>query len=105
MTVTFLLLEIVNAALAAASLWIRFRNPGLWDDQALVLSVLAGVLSSSFTAILLGVSMVFSKEARALFLSVHLLLTLAFAGVQIYLLWMVGHDMGVLNYLRAKLGM
>jgi glucan phosphoethanolaminetransferase (alkaline phosphatase superfamily) len=105
MPLTFLLLQLANAALAAASLWIRYKNPALWDDQALVLSVLAGVLSASFTAILLGVSMVFSREARWLFLTVHLLLTLAFASLQIYLLWILGHDMGLVNFLRSKLGM
>jgi hypothetical protein len=105
MPITFLLLQLANAVLAGGSAWIYFRNPALWDDQALVLCVLAGMMSASFTAILLGVSMVFSRESRALFLAVHLLLTLAFAGAQGYLLWKLGHDMGLTHYLRAKLGM
>ena len=50
--------------MAVATLWIHFRNPFMWDDQAIVISTCAGTLAASFTAILLGISLVFSEETQ-----------------------------------------
>lgn len=104
MPVTFLLLQLANLALAAATLWIRFKDPFLWDDQAIVVSTCAGALSASLTALLLGLSLVFSEETKWGAALLNLVLTLAFAGLQGYFLILTGRDLGVLQLLKAKLG-
>lgn len=104
MPLTFLLLQAVNTVLAAASLWIHFRNPVLWDDQAIVFSTIAGSTMACLTAMLLGTALLFSSEAKWKINSVHLLLTLAFAATQGYLLYLTSRDIGLLQMLRSKLG-
>lgn len=104
MPVTFLLLQLANLVLAAATLWIRFRDPFLWDDQAIVVTTCAGSLSASLTAVLLGLSLVFREETKWGVAMFNLVLTLAFAGLQGYFLFLTGRDLGVLHLLKAKLG-
>ncbi|MEO6096236.1 MAG: hypothetical protein ABIW76_11250 [Fibrobacteria bacterium] len=104
MPLTFLLLQLTNAALAAATLWIHFRNPFLWDDQALVMSSWAGVLAASITAIILGISLVFRSEIKWGAVMANLLLTLTFAGLQGYFLYLTGRDLGLFHLLKSKLG-
>lgn len=101
---TFLLLNAANIALAASSLWIHFRNPTLLDDQGLVYSILAGCLMASLSAIFLGVALLFSAEARWKTNAFHLLLILACSGIQGYLLWSTGKDLGILQMLKSRLG-
>jgi hypothetical protein len=103
MPVTFVLLQSINAALAAATLWIRFRNPFLWDDQGIVYSTCAGALFACLTAVLLGMALVFGEETKWGSAILNLLLTLAFAGMQGYFLYLTGRDLGVLHLLKAKL--
>ncbi len=104
MPLTFFFLQAVNAALAAASIWIHFRNPALWDDQAILFSTLAGTFMACLTAILLGMSMLLSGEDRGRSNAIHLILTLAFAGAQGYLLYLTGKDIGLLHLIRSKFG-
>ena len=104
MPITFILLQFANLVLAGATLWIRFRDPFLWDDQAIVVSTCAGALSASITALMLGLTLVFSEETKWGAAILNLLLTLAFAGLQGYFLFLTGRDLGVLQLLKAKLG-
>ncbi|HKP95655.1 MAG TPA: hypothetical protein VJ385_07850 [Fibrobacteria bacterium] len=104
MPLTFLLLQLTNAALAAATLWIHFRNPFMWDDQALLIATCAGVLGASLTAVLLGISLVFRDDSKWAAILVNLLLTLAFAGLQGYFLFLTGRDLGLIQLLKSKLG-
>jgi hypothetical protein len=99
---TFLLLQLANAALAALSLYIHFRNPHLLDDQALVYSVLTGCLLASITAIALGFAFIVG-ENKGKSNSVHLVLTLAFAGVQGWLLWEASRELGLLKLIQGAL--
>ena len=99
-----LLLQIANAFLAAATLWIRFRAPFLWDGQAIVFSTCAGVLSASFTALALGISLLARDEIKWGSILLNLALTLAFAGTQGYFLYATGSDLGLLRILKARLG-
>jgi hypothetical protein len=104
MPLTFILLQAANAFLAAATLWIHFRNPFMWDDQAIVASTCAGTLGASLTAIMLGLSLVFRGEAKWGAAFLNLLLTLAFAGLQGYFLYLTGRDLGIFQILKSKLG-
>ncbi|MDB5049949.1 MAG: hypothetical protein JWO30_3020 [Fibrobacteres bacterium] len=104
MPLTFLLLQSANLVLAAATLWIHFRNPFLWDDQAIVISTCAGTLISSLTAIVLGMSLVFRSDSKLGANLLNLLLTLAFAGLQGYFLLVTGRDLGLFQILKSKLG-
>lgn len=99
-----LLLQIANAALAAASLGIHFLAPALWDDQAIVFSTLAGTLLACVTAIALGGSLLGSQAIRWRTMLIHLVLTLAFAAAQGWLLYLTGRDMGVVQLLKSRLG-
>jgi hypothetical protein len=98
---TFLLLQIANAVLAAASLWIHFRAPNLWDDQAMVYSILTGCLFASLTAILVGIALIVGEAKKSYW--IHLVLTLAFAGVQGWLLWDAGKELGAFHLLQSRL--
>lgn len=104
MPVTFLLLQTVNAALAAASLWTRFRDPTLWHHQAAVLSTFAGSFLASLTVILLSLSMVFSWQVRWRSTVLNLLLALGFVALQGWMLFLVGRDLGLFRILKSKLG-
>lgn len=104
MPLTFLLLHLTNAALATATLWIHFRNPFLWDDQAIVVASWAGVLAASLTAIMLGISLIFRSDTKWGAVLANLFLTLAFAGLQGYFLYLSGRDLGLFNLLKSKLG-
>lgn len=104
MPVTFLLLQLANLALAAATLWIRFKDPFLWDDQAIVVATVAGSLSACLTALMLGISLVFSEETKWGAAILNLFLILAFAGLQGYFLFLTGRDLGVVHLFKAKLG-
>lgn len=104
MPLTFMLLQAVNAVLAAASLWIHFRNPALWDDQAIVFSTVSGSIMASLTAMLLGAALLFSAEAKWKSNFIHLVLTLSFAGIQGYLLYLTSRELGILQLLKSKLG-
>lgn len=101
---TFLLLQIVNAILAAASLGIHFLLPTLWDDQAIVFSTLAGSLLASLTAVALGISMLLAGESKSRGTLVHLVLTLGFAGLQGWLLFLTGRDLGIIHMIKSRLG-
>ncbi|HLP39947.1 MAG TPA: hypothetical protein VK465_00440 [Fibrobacteria bacterium] len=105
MPLTFLLLQLANLALAAASAWIHFRNPHLWGDQAMVYSTLTGTFLASFTALLLGLVLVFASESRWASMALNLVLTLAFAGGQGWLLWLTGREFGLVQLLKLKLGL
>jgi hypothetical protein len=104
MPLTFLLLQLANAVLAAGTLWIHFRNPFLWDDQAIVISTCAGTAVASLTAIMLGLSLLFSSESKAGAALLNLLLTLGFAGLQGYYLFFTARDLGILQLLKSKFG-
>jgi hypothetical protein len=104
MPLTFLLLQLTNLVLAAASLWLHFKNPLMWDDQAVVVSICAGTLSASLTAILLGITLAFGEETKWGPVLLNLFLTLAFGGLQGYLLFMMGRDMGIVQMVKARLG-
>lgn len=104
MPLTFILLQCVNFGLAGASSWLHFRNPLLWDDQAIIISICAGTLSASLTAILLGISLVFGEETKWGATMLNLFLTLAFGAWQGYLLFMLSRDMGIFNLIKARLG-
>lgn len=104
MPLTFLLLQLTNLTLAAASLWLHFRNPLMWDDQAVVVSVCAGTLSVSLTAILLGITLAFGEEIKWGRTFLNLLLVLAFGALQGYLLFMMGRDLGIIQMVKARLG-
>ena len=104
MPITFVLLHLINSALAGASLWIHFRNPLMWDDQALVIAICAGSLCASLTAIILGLSLVFGEEIEWGPTILNLFLTLAFGGLQGYLLFTLGRDFGIIQLLKSKLG-
>lgn len=99
---TFLLLQFTNAVLAAASTWIFFRAPTLWDDQALVYCTVAGTFIACLTAILIGGSLVFSERSRKSHF-IHIALTLAFAGWQGYLLYLAGRESGLLQIIKSRL--
>jgi hypothetical protein len=99
---TFLLLQFTNAVLAAASAWIFFRAPTLWDDQALVYSTVAGTLVACLTAVFIGGSLVFSEQGRRSHF-IHIALTLAFAGWQGYLLYLAGRELGLLQIIKSRL--
>ncbi|MEO7424591.1 MAG: hypothetical protein ABI036_05345 [Fibrobacteria bacterium] len=104
MPLTFLLLQLTNAALAVATLWIRFKNPFLWDDQAMLMVPCAGVLMASLTAILMGLSLVFRNASKWGAVLINLLLTFAFAGLQGYFLFLASRDMGLIQLIKSKLG-
>ncbi|GEM_PF-1840251 len=104
MPLTFVLLQLTNITLAAATLWIHFRNPFMWDDQAIVIATCAGTAAASLTAIILGLSLVFGSETKWGAAILNLLLTLAFAGLQGYFLFFTARDLGILHILKAKLG-
>lgn len=104
MPLTFVLLQVANAAFAAATLWIHFRNPFLWDDQAIILSTCAGTAAASLTAIILGLSLLFGSGSKMLSVAINLFLTLAFAALQGYFLWFTARDLGVFQALKARLG-
>lgn len=101
---TFLLLQFTNAILAASSAWIFFRAPTLWDDQAIVYSTVAGTFLACLTAIFLGGSMLFSENSRKSHF-IHLVLTLAFAGFQGWLLFQMGRNMGLIELIKSRLGL
>lgn len=104
MSLALLFLQIANAALAAATLWIRFRAPFLWDDQAIVFSACAGTLTASFTALLLGIALLTDEESKWGSTLLNLVLALASAGLQGYFLFVAGRDMGLLRVLKSRLG-
>ena len=104
MSLALILLQIVNAALAAATLWIRFRAPFLWDDQGIVYSTCAGTLAACFTALLLGMAMLADEDTNWGATLLNLVLTLGFAGLQGYFLFTVGQDLGILRLLKSRLG-
>jgi hypothetical protein len=104
MPLTFLLLQLTNAALAVATFWLRYKNPFLWDDQAMVLAPCAGMLMASLTAILLGLSLAFRNDIKWGPVALNLALTLGFAGLQGYFLFLMGRDMGLIQLIKSKLG-
>lgn len=104
MSLALLFLQLVNAAFAAASLWIHFRAPLLWDDQAIVFTACAGTLAACVTALLLGLVLLFGAETKWGSILLNLILTLGFAGLQGYFLFSTGRDLGVLHLLKARLG-
>jgi hypothetical protein len=104
MPLTFLLLQLTNALLAAATLWIRFKDPFLWDDQAILISTGAGLLGGSLTAIILGLSLVFRSEFKRGAALLNFVLALAFSVLQGYYFFVAGRDLGVLQLLKSKLG-
>jgi hypothetical protein len=104
MPLTFLLLQTANVALAAATLWIRFRNPLLWDDQAIVLATCGGMAMASLTAILLGLSLMFRSDSKMIANLANLFLTLACAGLQGYFLLAISRELGLFQMLKTLLG-
>jgi len=104
MSLALLFLQLVNAAFAAASLWIHFRAPLLWDDQAIVFTACFGTLAACVTALLVGLSLLFGSETKWGSILLNLILTLGCAGLQGYFLFSTGRDLGVLHLLKARLG-
>ncbi len=104
MPLTFILLQATNAALAAASLWLHFKNPFMWDDQAIFFAVCAGTLSACLTAIILGITLIFRDQLKWGPVLINLLLALGFGVLQGYLLFQTGRDLGVFHFLKARLG-
>ena len=104
MPLTFVLLQLVNAVLAGATLWIHFRNPFLWDDQAIIYATCGGTLVGCLTAIILGISLMLREDVKFGAAFLNLILTLAFAGMQGWFLYLTGRDIGVMEILKAKLG-
>lgn len=104
MPLTFILLHLANLSLAGSSAWLHFKNPMLWDDQALFISVCAGSLCASLTAILLGLNLILREDNKFLPSLINLILTLAFGGFQGYLLYLVGRDFGILQLIKNQFG-
>jgi hypothetical protein len=104
MSLALLFLQLANAALAAATLWIRFRAPFLWDDQAIVFSTCAGTLTACLTALLLGIALLTDEESKWGPTLLNLFLALACSGLQGYFLFSAGRDMGLLHILKSRLG-
>jgi hypothetical protein len=104
MPLALFLLQIVNVALGAATLWIHYRAPLLWDDQAIVFSTCAGTLAACASALLIGLVLLFGEETKWGPMLLNLALTLGFAGLQGYFLFFAGRDLGVLRILKARLG-
>jgi hypothetical protein len=104
MPLTFILLQTMNCILAGSSLWIHFKNPLMWDDQAMLISALAGTIVASITAILLGISLLLNEETKWGGSLINLMLTLSFGGLQGYLLFLLGREMGILNLIKSRLG-
>jgi hypothetical protein len=104
MGMALLFLQLVNAAFAAASLWIHFRAPLLWDDQAIAFTACAGALAVCVTALLLGLILLLGTETKWGSILLNLVLVLGFAGLQGYFLYSTGRDLGILHLLKARLG-
>jgi hypothetical protein len=104
MPLALLLLQIANTVLAGATLWIHFRAPLLWDDQAIVYATCAGTLAASVTALVLGLSLLLDEEIQWAPVLLNLALTLVFSGLQGYYLLFTGRDLGVLRILKSRLG-
>jgi hypothetical protein len=104
MGLALLLLQIANAILAAATLWIRFRAPFLWDDQGILFSTCAGTLTACITVLLLGISLLSDEDSKWGSTLLNLILALAFSGLQGYYLFSAGRDMGLLQILKSRLG-
>ena len=104
MPVTFLLLQLANLALAAATAWTFFRNPHLWEGQALAASACAGGLLACLTVLLLGIYLLLAGESRKLFFIVHLALALGCAAGQGYVLYLLGRDVGILHIFKSRFG-
>lgn len=100
---TFTILQAMNAVLAAGTLFIHFRHPTLWDDQAIVYTTLAGTFLACLTALFLGTAMLFSDSSRKGYF-LHLALTLGFAAVQGYFLYLTGRDLGILHLIKSRMG-
>lgn len=104
MPLTFFLLQLINFTLAGSSAWLHFRNPLMWDDQAILISVCGGTLCASLTAILLGLNLVFREDNKFLPTFLNLVLTLGFGGLQGYLLYLLGRDFGIMNLIKTQFG-
>lgn len=104
MALALLLLQLANLGLGAATLWIRFRAPFLWDDQGIVFSTCAGTLTACFTALLLGIALLTDEDAKWGPALLNLALALGFAGLQGFFLFASARDMGLLHVLKARLG-
>ena len=105
MPFTFILLQLINLIFAGISSWIHFKNPLLWDDQAIVIAVCGGTLSACLTAILLGISIVFSDNIKWGATLLNLFLTLIFGGLQGYFLFLMSRDFGIIHMIKARLGL
>jgi hypothetical protein len=104
MGLALLLLQIANLILAAATLWIRFRAPFLWDDQGIVFSTCAGTLTACLTALLLGIALLTDEDSKWGPTLLNLVLALGFSGLQGFFLFAASRDMGLLHVLKARLG-
>lgn len=104
MALALLLLQIANTALAASTLWIRFRAPFLWDDQAIVYSTCAGFLAACFTALLVGISLLLDEKPKTLPTLLNLVLTLGYTGLQGWFLFATARETGILGLLKSRLG-
>jgi hypothetical protein len=104
MALALLLLQIANLVLAAATLWIRFRAPFLWDDQGIVFSSCAGTLTACLTALLLGIALLTDEDSKWGAALLNLVLALGFSALQGFFLFSASRDMGLLQVLKARLG-
>jgi hypothetical protein len=98
---TWLLLQLANLSLAAASAYAFYVAPGLWFDQAQLYFCLAGIFTGALTSLLCGLSLIFGEgEGGA---GIHGFLGLILAGLQTYWLFHFGLDTGILEFLRRAL--
>jgi hypothetical protein len=101
---TFILLQTLNFIFAGSSAWIHFKDPLLWDDQAILVSVGAGTVCASITAVLLGLNLVFREDNKFIPSLINLLLGLAFGAGQGYLLYLIGRDYEILKLIKSQFG-
>lgn len=85
MPFTFSLLQIAGLLLAAVSGYLFLREPFLWSGQALILSLVAGLLTACLLLSLLGFGLLREARARWGHFALHLAPALLMLAVQLYL--------------------
>ncbi len=101
MSSTLLFLQSANFLLAGASLWIYYWNLNYLAGQAVVYTSGAGFVIACATLLMLGLSLLVSPTVRWLGFLLHLLMALCFFGLQGYLLYYIGRQLGFFPFLSA----
>jgi len=68
------------------------------------MSSATGMLAASFTGIFLGIILAFRSEIKWGSMLANMALAIAFAGLQGYFLFLTGRDLGIVQFLKSKLG-